>query len=78
VRLSFQGEGERCPTKIGIFKIAISMLPEENNQPLHKYWKGKVIVKREAIVKSKNHIKAYKLRHEYTNYDQLINSINQQ
>ena len=51
------------------------MLPEENNQPLHKYWKGKVIVEREAIVKSKNHIKAYKLRHEYTNYDQLIKSI---
>ena len=51
------------------------MLFEENNQPLHLYWKEKVVVKREIISRSKNHIKAYKLRHEYTNYDQLINSI---
>ncbi len=51
------------------------MLPEENNQPLHLYWKEKVIVKRESISKAKHHIKAQKLRHEYTNYDQLIKSI---
>ena len=50
------------------------MLPEENNQPLHLYWKEKVIVKRESINKAKHHIKAQKLRHEYTNYDQLIKS----
>ena len=51
------------------------MLFEENNQPLHIYWKEKIVVEREAISKSKSHIKAYKLRHEYTNYDLLINSI---
>ena len=51
------------------------MLFGENNQPLHLYWKEKVVVKRELISKSKNHIKAYELRHKYTNYDPLRNSI---
>ncbi len=48
---------------------------DENNQPIHLEWKGKVYVKRNELSEEKNHIEAYKIRHRYTNYDQLINSL---
>ena len=48
---------------------------DENNQPIHLEWKGKVYVKRNELSEEKNHIEAYKIRHSYTNYDQLINSL---
>ena len=50
------------------------MQPEENNQPLHHYWSEKVQVKRTELGAAKNHLKAYVVRHRYTNYDQLTES----
>lgn len=51
------------------------MLPEENNQPLHHYWQGMVCIDKKKILKRNSQIPTYELRHEYTNYDDLINSI---
>ena len=55
--------------------MSSSIMPDENNQPIHLEWKGKVYVKRNELSEEKNHIEAYKIRHSYTNYDQLINSL---
>ena len=55
--------------------MSSSIMPDENNQPIHLEWKGKVYVKRKELSEETNHIEAYKVRHRYTNYDQLINSI---
>ena len=52
-----------------------SMLPDENNQPIHLKWKGEVELNYEKLREETHHIEAYKIRHRYTNYDQLINSI---
>ena len=49
------------------------MLPEENNQPLHHYWQGMVCIDKKKILKRNSQIPTYELRHEYTNYDDLIN-----
>tara|TARA_X000001036_G_scaffold380573_1_gene372053 strand:- start:147 stop:905 length:759 start_codon:yes stop_codon:yes gene_type:complete len=50
------------------------LLLDNNNQPLHEYWGEKVKIRRREL-QGKTYIEAYKVRHEYTNYDQLINSI---
>jgi len=55
--------------------MGTSLLIEENNQPLHKYWKGEVQVKRDKLIQSKVHIEAQIIRHRFTNYDELINSL---
>ena len=55
--------------------MSSSILPDENNQPIHSKWKGEVVLNYEKLREETNHIEAYKVRHRYTNYDQLINSI---
>jgi len=55
--------------------MSSSITPEENNQPIHLEWKGKVHLKHKELSEESKHIEAFKVRHEYTNYDQLINSI---
>ena len=50
------------------------LLENNNNQPLHEYWGEKVKIRRSELQK-KTYIEAYKARHDYTNYDQLIKSV---
>ena len=50
-----------------------SLFNSEDNELIHRYWRDKVEVDRERLLKAKEHIPAYEIRHEYTNYDDLIN-----
>ena len=57
-----------------VYWLLQELLENNNNQPLHEYWGGKVKIRRSELQK-KTYIEAYKARHDYTNYDQLIKSI---
>tara|TARA_Y100001968_G_scaffold235700_1_gene218899 strand:- start:565 stop:957 length:393 start_codon:yes stop_codon:yes gene_type:complete len=48
----------------------------ENNQPLHEKWSEQVSINKQKLSNQKGHIEAYKIKHNFTNYDELINSIN--
>jgi len=47
----------------------------ENNQPLHEKWSAQVSINKQKLSNQKGHIEAHKIRHNFTNYDELINSI---
>ena len=49
-----------------------SLFNSEDNEPIHRYWRDKVEIKRERLLKAEEHIPAHEIRHEYTNYDDLI------
>ena len=51
------------------------MVPEENNQPLHHHWKGMFFLDKKKILKENSFFPIPKIRHEYTNYDELTHSI---
>ena len=50
-----------------------SLFNSEDNEPIHRYWRDKVEIERERLLKAEEHIPAYEIRHDYTNYDKLIN-----
>ncbi len=45
-----------------------------NNKELYDYWHDKVMLKRLDLIGSANHIQAQTLRHECTNYDELLSA----
>ena len=55
-----------------------ALLPDENNQPIHLKWRKEVVLNYDKLREESNHIEAYKARHRYTNYDQLLNEIKSQ
>ena len=55
-------------------KMSAKLLPEEDNQPLHIKWSRKVVLKAKEL-SQKTYIEAFEARHQYTNYDKLITSI---
>ena len=54
--------------------MSAELLPEEDNQPLHIKWSRKVVLKAKEL-SQKTYIEAFEARHQYTNYDTLIKSI---
>lgn len=55
-----------------------AFLPDENNQPIHLKWRKEVVLNYDKLREESNHIEAYKARHRYTNYDQLVDEIKSQ
>ena len=55
-----------------------AFLPDENNQPIHLKWRNEVVLNYDKLREESNHIEAYKARHRYTNYDQLVDEIKSQ
>lgn len=54
--------------------MSAKLLLEEDNKPLHIKWSRKVVLKAKEL-SQKTYIEAFEARHQYTNYDTLIKSI---